>query len=44
LKVQLKVIVKAGESEHKVPFEEICGAGGIVNANAYKALKLAATY
>ncbi|WP_426670666.1 S8 family peptidase [Mucilaginibacter sp. McL0603] len=42
VKVQHKVIVKDGESEHKVPFEDICITGGIVNA--YEALKLAATY
>lgn len=42
VKVQHKVVVKDGDSEHKVSFDVLCSSGGIVNA--YEALKLAATY
>jgi len=43
-KVNHKVIVKIDKStkSRKVPFEDLCKSGGIVNA--YEALKLAATY
>jgi len=42
VKVNHKVNLKVGDSEHKVSFDELCISGGIVNA--YGALKLAATY
>lgn len=42
VKIQHKVNLKVGDSEHKVSFDELCISGGIVNA--YQALKLAATY
>ena len=42
VKVGHKVNLKVGDTERKVSFDELCVAGGIVNA--YQALKLASTY
>jgi subtilisin family serine protease len=42
IKVDHKITLKDGDGKKRLPFEKICGSGGIVNA--YEALTLAATY
>lgn len=44
VKIDHKVAVKdtEGDGEHRMPFDQLCSSGGIVNA--YNALKLASTY